>query len=276
MSYNFVDNDDPLVGKAARKRDVSLYSDTSYGFNPRAYATSQTEPVTDPLGTTKYPVSDTKEDNSTNAQKCGLTAQLTPNQISKLENYSVDVALFTAKQQQLAGTYRGMIVRDVIPALDFIDGNGATISGYNWKQPVSGGYTTQGATQTIYKTSNDVRNQFKVYAFWGVRQINSGPSRVSGIVDTAAILWSNPNVTALYDIWQVEGLDQYSEMYTTNPLIYGNKEPLRVDFWVKGNSSGQNDNFQLLGKVIEPLGQTIQGTPGFAKGFLGLGEKNIK
>ena len=276
MSY--IDNNDPIVGKkSVRVSPGDLYSDFNYN---KSYAASYaanpaTDPLPDPLGGPAFSSTpfhpNTKAGAVTNAQQCGLTV-MSPQQSAKLENYAINVGIQTAMQQGLAPTYAGLVVRDIIPSQDFIDQNGSGITRYEWRQPVSGGYTTQNANTTIYKTSQDVRSQQKVYVFWGARYVNMGPARISGILDSAAITWTNPSATAIYDVWQTEALDIHSELYTKFPIVYGTKDPLRLDFWIKNGGSGTFDNIQLLGKIIEPRGQFLQGVIGYATNFLGSPE----
>lgn len=273
MSY--IDNNDPIVGRpAARKSfDSSMYSDFNYN---RSYAANPTaDPLPDPLGGPAFSSTpfhpNTKAGAASNAQQCGLSP-MNQQQAGKLEQYSINVAVQTAMQQGLAATYAGLIVRDIVPSQDLIDQNGSGITSYEWRQPVSGNYITQNANTTIYKTNQAVRSQQKVYVFWGARYVNTGPARTGPIMDSAAITWTNPSSTAIYDVWQTEALNLHNELYTKFPIVFGTKDPLRVDFWVKSSSSGQYDNIQLIGKIAEPRGQFIQGTIGFATNFLGSKE----
>jgi hypothetical protein len=278
MSY--IDNNDPIVGKkSVRVSPGDLYSDFNYN---KSYAASYAanpaaDPLPDPLGGPAFSSTpfhpNTKAGSVTNAQQCGLLP-MTAQQALKLEQYSINVGIQTAMQQGLAPTYAGLVVRDIIPAQDLIDQNGSGITKYEWRQPVSGGYTTSNANTTVYKTSQNVKSQQKVYVFWGARVVNNGPWRVSGIMDSAAITWTNPSATAIYDVWQTEALDIHNELYTKFPIVYGTKDPMRIDYYVKNNGSGQFDNIQLLGKIVEPRGQFIQGVIGFATNFLGSDQAN--
>jgi hypothetical protein len=211
-----------------------------------------------------------RTDNILNTQRCGLTPFLTIGRLQKLEEYGIQTALKQAKADLLSPTYQGLVARDILIDQDFIDGNNNTISRRDWRAPVSGNYTASLTDTTVYKTSTDVKSNLKVFVFWGVQVVNAAEGRLNAVTETASITWKNASNSALYDIWQLEGLDIHNTLYTQTPLIYSARESIRIDYFTKAAASGSFDNLQLLGKVIEPKGQTIKGVPGSATGFLSI------
>ena len=181
-------------------------------------------------------------------------------QIQELERYATQRATQLAIQTNIVTNINRLTARDVLPDKDFVDIAGNTITSRGWRQPWSGTYETTETDLTVYKINRTVDYHTKTYAFWGVRLVNTGPGREGGVTDAASITWKD-NVNTL-DVWHVEALDTNQELYTFKPIVIKNFTDITVSVRPKITGSGQFDNFQLMGKVIEPRGNTIVGSMG--------------
>jgi len=176
-----------------------------------------------------------------------------------LELNSVKAAVDLAKTVNLASQTDHLAVRDILPDKDFRDGNNNAISGRAWRQPWSGGYEAVETDVRMYHINRDVDYHNKVYVIWGLRYVGRGPGDEAGVTDSASITIKDSTNT--YDVWHTEGMDLNKEMYAFKPILVKNYVDFSIYVRPKLQSSGAFDNYQLLGKIVEPAGETIMGSP---------------
>ena len=190
----------------------------------------------------------------------GLHAAASPDEVNRLEKFAINQGIKMAMQNTIVTSPDGLTVRPFIPDIDFIDGNNNAIGKREWFQPWSGTYTnvSAGAALTIYQTGNTVRYDRKVYVFWGITYTATGNQRSAGIVDTASIVFKD-GANNTFDIWNPQGLDVHESLYAYAPIIYPNTRVCAVQFLPKYAASGSFETIELIGRVIEPDGDNIQG-----------------
>lgn len=172
-----------------------------------------------------------------------------------LELKSVDAAVRLAKAVNLGRESKHLIVRELLPDKDFVDQNGNAISGRGWRQPWSGNYTTIEQDVPIYKINRSVDYHNKVYCFWGMRYIGRGMADPDAVTDISSITIKDSVNT--YDIWPTESLDVHREMHAFKPILIKNYTEFTIN--VRPKNSGGFDNIMLLGRIVEPRGETIVG-----------------
>lgn len=175
----------------------------------------------------------------------------------RLELGAAKAAVDLAKRVNLASQTDHLVVRDILPDRDFMDGNNNAISGRAWRQPWSGAYETMETDVPIYRINRNVDYHNKVYCFWGLRYVDRGPADDEGVTDSASITIKDSVNT--YDIWDTEGMDVHKEMYTFKPILVKNYTEFSIH--VRPNVSGGFDNYQILGKIVEKAGDNLMGSP---------------
>ena len=99
-----------------------------------------------------------------------------------------------------------------------------------------------------------------MYVFWGLRYVGRGPGDDEGVTDSASITIKDSTNT--YDVWHTEGMDLNKEMYAFKPILVKNYVDFSIYVRPKiTTGSGSFDSYQILGKVVEPAGETIMGSP---------------
>lgn len=189
----------------------------------------------------------------------GLHAPYRTEDLITLEMQSVNAAVNLAKQVNIANETEHLVVRDILPDRDFMDGNGNTISGRGWRQPWSGWYESTETDVKMYQINRNVDYHNKCYVFWGLRYVSRGPGDPNGVTDAASLTWKDSVNT--YDIWDTEGLDVHREMYAFKPILVKNYVEYSIYVRPKLESSGNFDNIQILGKVCEKAGDNLMGSP---------------
>ena len=134
----------------------------------------------------------------------------------------------------LAADEAGLQVRDILPDRDF------NTLRREWHHPTYEGH-----------------NENKVICIYGVR----APIEPEPINATQLVFRRNGINTV--DIWQTEILDSSSDraIMARTPILYKRGDHVRIE--IAGHRVPA-DNLMLLGKVIEPLGQTINGEEAYA------------
>jgi hypothetical protein len=190
----------------------------------------------------------------------GVHVPASPDEVMGLERFSINEGIKMALQNAIVTAPDGLIVRPFIPDVDFEDGNGNAITIREWLQPWSGTYMNVSAASdvTIYTTSNDTRYDRKVYVFWGLSYVNIGNQRSASAVDTASIIFTD-GANNTYDIWNPQPLDTNSQLIAFAPIIYPNTRVCKIKFRAKYAASGAFESIMLLGRVIEPEGDNVQG-----------------
>ena len=88
--------------------------------------------------------------NAVNLGTMGLVGGLSPGftvgDLKTLERFAIKAGVYEALKKQLATSIDALTSRQIIPKLDFEDGNSNPITQSEWRQPWSGGYTH---TETI-------------------------------------------------------------------------------------------------------------------------------
>ena len=176
-----------------------------------------------------------------------------------LELRSAEAAVKLAQTVRLANQTDHLVVRDIMPDLDFRDGNGNAISGRAWRQPWSGWYQTVESDVKVYQINRNVDYHNKVYVFWGLRYVGRGPADQNAVTDSASMTIKDSTNT--FDVWHTEGLDINKELYAFKPILVKNYTEFSIHVRPKIGASGSFDNYQILGKIAEPRGQTIAGSP---------------
>lgn len=174
-----------------------------------------------------------------------------------LELNSVKSAVKLAKEVNLASQTDHLVVRDLIPDLDFRDGNDHAIANRGWRQPWSGFYQSVESDLQVYRINRSVDYHNKVYVFWGLRYINRGPADEDPVCDSSSVTIKDSVNT--YDVWTTEGLDVNKEMHVFKPILV--KNYVEYSIYVRPKTSGASDNYMILGKVVEQAGNTVMGSP---------------
>jgi hypothetical protein len=229
--------------------------------SPRVQYGSSTAPFT-PYGSPIVKTSSPPPDASvhTISLVAGLHAVTNNDEIRKLEQFAINAGIKTAMQNTIVTAPDGLTARPFLPDIDFVDVNNNAVGKREWTQPWSGTYTnvSAGAATTIYQTGNLVRYDRKVYVFWGITYTAVGNQRSTGIVDTASIVFSD-GANNTIDIWNPQRLDTNDALYAYAPIIYPNTRVCKVQFVPKYGASGAFENIVLIGAVIEPDGDNVQG-----------------
>lgn len=187
----------------------------------------------------------------------GLRSHILPEQIVKLEENAIKMAIVEARNYALTPEIDGLAARDFIVSGDFEDGNDNPIQMDHFRQPWSGSYTSTSGTFEVYKTNKDTDYDKKVYAIWGLRYVGTGPGRLGGVVSTSTVTFKD-SAGNTYDVWECEGLDVHNEMYAWTPIIFNSSRQLRI-FHHPKSVTGAYDTIQLIGKVIERRGDNVNG-----------------
>ena len=188
----------------------------------------------------------------------GARALFNPDDVWAIEQETMNLCVQIALNRNLATTTRGLIIRELIPDIDFRDQNGNVVAKREWRQPWSGSYATSGSV-AVYQTNSNVEYHKKIYGFYGARLTDSGPGRTGTNVNSAQIVFRDANNPR--DLITLEGIDatQESCLIFRQPLTYQDSQTLKIDMWPKTTASGTFDSIQLLGCVVEVNGANIVG-----------------
>jgi len=225
--------------------------------SPRVQYGSSSAPFT-PVVKTSSPPPDASV--HTISLVAGLHAITNNDEVRKLEQFAINAGIKTAMQNTIVTAPDGLTARPFLPDIDFVDSANNPITKREWAQPWSGTYTntSAGVATTIYQTGNLVRYDRKVYVFWGLTYTAVGNQRSTGIVDTASIVFRD-GANNTIDIWNPQRLDTNDALYAYAPIIYPNTRVCKVDFVPKYAASGAFETISLMGAVIEPDGDNVQG-----------------
>lgn len=197
----------------------------------------------------------------------GVIRALNVLDIRSVEDSATQYALAQAILDNIATHESGLIVRDIFPDLDFLDGAAAAITSREWRQPVSGAYASAtGAASTaeiVYKTGTASKNDRKTIVLFGYGLANAGPARATSILNSVGAMYSRTDVKVI-DVHQTQHLE------TADPQIILFRTPILAkkndDMWIKfvPNAStpvaaGKFDQIIIYGKVVESVGQTAMG-----------------
>ena len=195
----------------------------------------------------------------------GLSPGFTQGDLKALERFAIKAGVYEALKKQVATSIDALTSRELIPKLDFEDGNSNPITLSEWRQPWSGAYTfventpsTNGKTM-IYQTNKTVDYDRKVIVLYGVRAVSTGPGRPSGQVE-APLMELSDSVGNVYDLWHLQGLDTAGVLYAYAPVVYSTNKAMTINMYPSSTSSGHFDTIEIIGKVIESIGDHVMGT----------------
>ena len=193
----------------------------------------------------------------------GVTSNHTVQDIVALEEQAIKLAIAQALLDNLSPGPDGLIVRDVLPDLDFRQDSDTAITRRDWYQPTSSTWLLANInTDTIvYLTNTSVNNQKKVYSFYGVRATNTGPADASSTIGCASLTFQRGSATKIVDIWQIEAIDvsPTRTLIAYTPVLFKAGDNQRIAFRPAPKGSGTNDNLMLMGKIVERSGDTLTG-----------------
>lgn len=168
---------------------------------------------------------------------------------------------------QISNVQGGIVVRDIMPDKDLLDGSGTAITSRDWRQPVSSNYTTvtgaAASAVSVYTTSRTSNNDRKVLIICGLKNVGSGPSREAAILSTNSMILKRSDVKTI-DIWQIECLETANnqEIYGIVPVIFKRGDDANILFVPNAKvpvSASKIDRLQIIGKIAEALGANVTG-----------------
>ena len=188
----------------------------------------------------------------------GARALFNPDDVWAMEVDTMNRCVQLALNRRLASTVKGLVIREILPDVDFRDQNGNIVNKREWRQPWSGNYTASGSFN-VYQTNANVGYHLKVFGFYGARLTDAGPGRTGTTLNATSVIFrdiANPR-----DIITLEGIDgtQESLVLFRQPIIYQDSQTMKIDMWGKSNASGSFDSVQLLGVCVEQNGNQIIG-----------------
>jgi len=191
----------------------------------------------------------------------GVRVDYTKSDVTRLEQRAIELGITRAYNDKISSSMNGLIVRDIIPNLDFVDQNGSGIN-RRWRWPASGGYTNAETNLTVWQTNQSVNNDKKVYVFYGARQVDPGTGRTGTNTNTTTVEFDFSSY--IVDIWTLDHIDssQDTTVLANTPIVFGKSQNMIMKVYPKTTGSGSFDCIMLLGKVIEPRGNTLQGQQG--------------
>lgn len=177
------------------------------------------------------------------------------------------MAAFGVAQAQInviGTTESGLVVRPIYHNYDLLDASGTAIASTVWRQPVSSNYTsTDGfTTQTIYLTDRTSKNDQKILIIFGLRAVNVGNTRTGPFLNsTQWHFWRKS--TKIIDIWDIQALNSAHEPFiaAVTPIMYKKNDLAEIKVVANENAADANkiDNLEILGIVVEGLGQNVMG-----------------
>lgn len=193
----------------------------------------------------------------------GVTANHTIQDVVMLEEQAIKLAIAQALLDNLSPAPDGLIVRDILPDLDFRQDSDTAIARRDWYQPTSGTWTSANVNSdvVVYITNTSINNQKKVYSFYGVAATNTGPADASTTLGVASLTFQRGSQTKIVDIWHLEAMDctPSRKLIAYTPVLFKAGDNQRIAFRPAPKGSGTNDNLMLLGKVVERAGDNLTG-----------------
>lgn len=211
----------------------------------------------------------------------GLYQEVVDLDIKAIEDATSKYALAQGLIDNLSNTEGGLVCRELIVYLDLVDSQGALITSGDWRQPVKAdantaflNYGTNATYNTatgayaskvcIYTTNSATsRNDRKVYVYWGLRQVGSGPARDHACLSTNAWIFKRSDVKTI-DQWMIQQLETCDgqAVFGQTPILFKRMDDQAI--WTIPNSrvaasTSKFDQLQVLCKVVEALGTTVMG-----------------
>ncbi|NOJ30275.1 MAG: hypothetical protein DA328_08930 [Nitrososphaeraceae archaeon] len=193
----------------------------------------------------------------------GIIVAINELDIRAVEDSAVGYAVAQALLDQIATHESGLIIRQLIPALDLLDASSAAITSHGWRQPVSGNYTgTNGATkETIYTTGVTSKNDRKTIVIYGYTVI-SGPARESAVLKSLEWIYNKGSVKIIdfHQIQLLESAKLQTGVFRT-PILAKKNDDLKIEVIANTDAatSAKFDQIILLGSVVEAVGANMMG-----------------
>jgi hypothetical protein len=169
----------------------------------------------------------------------------------------------------ISNTEGGIVCREILVDQDLLNGAtpGVAIASRDWRQPASGNYTAATGAKAdqvlVYQTSLTSKNDRKVFGFYGMRLVGSGPGREHAVLASNSWVWKRSDVKTI-DIWPIQSLETISgnAIYGKTPILFKRGDDLAL--WAVPNartavSSAKFDQLDFLCKVAEALGANVTG-----------------
>jgi len=180
-----------------------------------------------------------------------LNAELLPKEeIAAVERALEDELVRIALEAKLASSPDELVVRDILPKTDFGSDYFANDE-WVWQAAIGGNTWVLGIKK-------DLDNDFAV-GFYGVRGPRSSTTKTT-------MVKFQLGETATKDIWHIEqcrcpGANSADEVFgiTRSPVVYYPNDTVVVYLYGTGTATADAETLVLLGKVVEPVGRTVQG-----------------
>ena len=197
----------------------------------------------------------------------GVYTMMTDIDVRALSDAVSRYVLAQALIDNISNTEGGLVCRDLLPDKDLLDGSGTAITSRDWRQPVTGNFTTAtGASATavsVYKTSRTSDNDRKVIGIFGIRLVGVGHSRQHAVLAHNSIIWKRSDVKTI-DIWSTQAIEcsPSGSLWGMTPLLFKRGDDLNVLFVPNSRmavSASKYDMIQIVAKVAEALGANVTG-----------------
>jgi hypothetical protein len=220
----------------------------------------------------------------------GVYARMTDIDVRALEDA---VSRFVAAQaliDNVANVEGSLVVRDIFPDLDLLDGYiniNSPINSRDWRQPAQYSAATGSVANTnayynvsaqtspgtapgsvgnaliIYTTSRNSNNDRKVLGFYGIALVAVGPYRDYPTLNSNSIIFRRTSVKIIDQI-PIQRLETELTMrlYFKTPVLYKRADDANILFVPNARTAvnaSKFDQMELLGKCAEPLGSTVMG-----------------
>lgn len=192
----------------------------------------------------------------------GTLVELSVQEIRALEDAVENELKRIAVQDGIAPSEAELVVRDILPETDL-----NAVSGEVWVT-----HTSAYAWNTVFSGENPENKAFAIYGVTtAIETMISGASlrfigaNVSGYPASKVL----PSVVAIKfglgagpakikDIWHIQHMytKDPPRVFSKSPVVYRKKEKFTIQVY---GTQSMADHIVLLGKVVEPKGQTILG-----------------
>jgi hypothetical protein len=185
-----------------------------------------------------------------------------------IEQQVMLLAVAQALLQVINTNVSGLVARDVWQQYDLLNGAGAVIASNDWRQPVTGNYSTnaadlKAANELVYTTGFLSHYNRKIIIFFAEEVVNVGINRGINPVTSNAMILKRGNVK-LIDIIDHQSLSTRNppmEFWRT-PIMYKAADEANIVFVPDSRlAAGANkfDTIKLKGVLVETLGSSQTG-----------------
>ncbi len=166
------------------------------------------------------------------------------------------------------GIEASLVVRPLIPSEDLLDGAGSTFASTEWRQPVTGEYSTQTGSEAdaapIYSTGKNSKNDQRIVLFYGLKYVGGGNFRTTAVARSTMVIFKRGNVKTI-DKWHIQGINSSENGFLAamTPVMYKINDIANIQMVPNlSDPTGANnkfDKFEFLGIVVEAIGLTVMG-----------------